>query len=159
MHLSLNRFVIIFVSFCILLISFGTKSSAIGPFPVKGEIFDNKKQLIGEAHVFPRYIEIFNTDEKLLGKVGILVEDGLAKLFLVRADNSWSLVGYASKGNLFGADNKLKGKYFWTPTWSFIYNTNNNKVGEVKCIAWPRICSAGVAGYLLKLFEFEKNEK
>lgn len=123
-----------------------------GPFPVKGEIFDGTGQFKGVAHVFPRYVEIFDDRDNLVGKVGILVEKGMAKLFLVSSDEKQSLVGYASGGKIFGKSDELVGTYFWTPTWSFVYDLKGKRAGKVKCIAWPRVCAVGVAGYLLNLF-------
>lgn len=136
----------------ICLFIFPSSLIAFGPFPVKGDIENNQKKAIGQAHVYPQYVEIFNKQEKRIGKVGIMVEDGLAKLFLVKEDNSLSLVGYASGGKLYDPENKFLGSYVWTPTWSFIYNKKGKRAGKVKCIAWPRVCAAGVSGYLLGLY-------
>lgn len=126
------------------------------PFPVKGEIYDSNDQKIGIADVYPRYVEIFDNESGLLGKVGILVEKGIAKLFLVDTRNNHVLVGYASGGKIFNDKDEIMGTYFWTPTWSFVYNLNGKRAGKVKCIAWPRVCAAGVGGYLLNLFPGEK---
>lgn len=126
------------------------------PFPVKGEIFDGNNKKIGTAHVYPRYVEIFNKNKQQIGRVGILVEKGLARLFMVRNDNKKKLVGYANNGKIFDLNDKIKGQYFWTPTYSFVYYPNGARAGKVKCIAWPRVCAVGVGGYLLNLFEEEK---
>ena len=68
------------------------------------------------------------------------------------------MVGYAEKGQIFDKNDQAIGYYFWTPTWSFVYNLKGKRAGKVKCIAWPRVCAAGVGGYMLKLFD-ELNEK
>jgi hypothetical protein len=128
-----------------------------GPFPVVGKIVDGNDQPMGEARVYPRYVEIFDLQNNKLGKVGILVEKGIAKLFLVGHDEKYSLVGYATGGKLYNNQDKVVGSYFWTPTWSFIYNLKGVRAGKVKCIAWPRVCAVGVGGYLLNLFDL-KNE-
>ncbi|MFH2133370.1 MAG: hypothetical protein ABIK68_23575 [bacterium] len=122
------------------------------PFPVKGEIYDSNEQQVGVADVYPRYVEIFDNDGNRIGKVGILVEKGIARLFLADNQKEPLLVGYASGGKMFDKDDKLRGTYFWTPTWSFVYNLEGKRAGKVKCIAWPRVCAAGVGGYLLNLF-------
>ena len=127
--------------------------STYGPFPVKGQIFNQSDQLIGTAHVYPRYVEIFNIREKMVGKVGVLVESGIAKLFIVGHDENRSMVGYATSDKIFNRQDKIVGSYFWTPTWSFVYGIDGKRAGKVKCIAWPRVCAAGVGGYLLNLFE------
>jgi len=127
------------------------------PFPVKGEIFDHEDQRIGTAHVYPQFVEIFDMQNQMTGKIGVMIHQGIAKLFLVGTDNQRSLVGHATGGKLFDHQNRLLGSYFWTPTYSFVYGLGGIRAGRVKCIAWPRVCAAGVAGYLLKLFEV-KNE-
>ena len=131
-------------------------SSHATPFPVKGEIFDSNNQQIGIADVYPRYVEIFDNERNMLGKVGILVEKGIAKLFLIDSRKNHVLVGYASGGKIFNERDEVRGTYFWTPTWSFVYNLDGKRAGKVKCIAWPRVCAVGVGGYLLNLFQGEK---
>lgn len=137
---------------CLFILLIPLTVSAFGPFPVKGDIENSQKKVIGQAHVYPQFVEIFDTREEQIGRVGIMVENGLAKLFLVKKDNSMSLVGYASGGRLYSPENKLLGSYVWTPTWSFVYNDQGKRAGKVKCIAWPRVCAAGVSGYLLGLY-------
>lgn len=129
-----------------------------GPFPVKGEMIDDKGVEVGEAHVYPQYVEIFDLKNQMIGKVGIMVEKGLAKLFLVRKDNSMRLAGYAHGGKIYDVNDQLKGHFVWTPTWSFIYWPNGKRAGKVKCIAWPRVCAAGVGGYFLNIYKGESNE-
>ncbi len=129
------------------------------PFPVKGEIFDGNNQPFGTAHVYPRYVEIFDTRNVMVGKVGILVEEGIAKLFLVGDDKKHSLVGYASGGKIFDNKDSVIGSYFWTPTWSFVHDKKGKRAGKVKCIAWPRVCAVGVGGYLLNLFGGENGKR
>ncbi len=126
------------------------------PFPVKGEIFDGNDQPFGTANVYPRYVEIFDAQNSMVGKVGILVEEGIAKLFLVGDDENYSLVGYASGGKIFDSKDSVVGSYFWTPTWSFVHDKKGKRAGKVKCIAWPRVCAVGVGGYLLNLFKVKK---
>ena len=89
----------------------------------------------------------------MIGKVGVLVESGIAKLFTVGHDENRSLVGYATSDKIFNRQDKIVGTYFWPPTWSFVYGTDGKRAGKVKCIAWPRVCAAGVGGYLLNLLE------
>ena len=124
-----------------------------GPFPVKGQIFDENNQAFGTAHVYPRFVEIYDSTNQQVGKVGVLVEEGVAKLFLVGHDSNRTLVGWATKGQLHNQDGQVVGTYFATPTWSFVYRIDGKRAGKVKCIAWPRVCAVGVAGYLLNLFE------
>lgn len=122
------------------------------PFPVKGEIYNGQDELIARAHVYPRYVEIMSLENQMIGKVGVLVHEGIGKLFLVENNENRSIVGVAARGKVFDQNDKLVGTYVWTPTWSFIYNIKGKRAGKVKCIAWPRVCAAGVGGYLLNLF-------
>ncbi|MBT3225062.1 MAG: hypothetical protein HOK67_10155 [Deltaproteobacteria bacterium] len=146
---------LIFVCVCIICIARFSSSYAT-PFPIKGEIYDGNDQQVGIADVYPRYVEIFDNERRLLGKVGILVEKGIAKLFLVDSRKNHILVGYANGGKIFDEKDEIRGSYFWTPTWSFVYNLDGKRAGKVKCIAWPRVCAVGVGGYLLNLFQGEK---
>lgn len=129
------------------------------PFPITGDIYNAENELTAHAQVYPRYVEITDLSGKKLGRVGIMVEEGIAKLFLVKQDKRHSLIGYSgpsdhpNKGILYNTSDKLAGYYFWTPTWSFIFDNQNKRVGKVKCIAWPRVCAAGVGGFLLKFFD------
>ncbi|MBU2512819.1 hypothetical protein KJ966_15890 [bacterium] len=151
--MSKKCFVGIITSF--FLVSFAFYSILVaksGPFPVKGQIFDHNDQPFGTAHVYPRYVEIFDLENRQVGKVGILVEQGIAKLFLVEQSENRMLVGYATKGQIFNQNDKIVGTYFYTPTWSFVYDLKGVRAGKVKCIAWPRVCAVGVGGYLLKLY-------
>jgi hypothetical protein len=138
----------------LLAISFFSVSAqeVAGPFPVRGTIYDANDQEVGEAQVYPRYVEIFDLNNQRVGKVGILEEKGIARLFLVGGDSGGTLVGYASHGLLYDSRDELRGQYFWTPTWSFIYDKTGKRLGSVKCIAWPRVCAAGVGGFLLDFF-------
>jgi hypothetical protein len=130
-----------------------------GPFPVKGPIYDGNEKEIGEARVYPRYVEIFDANDRLIGKVGVLEEKGIARLFLVGGDVAGTLVGYADRGWLYDRHDELRGQYFWTPTWSFVYDKTGKRMGSVKCIAWPRVCAAGVGGFLLNLYGGEGNDQ
>lgn len=120
---------------------------------MKGPIFDRDGKPFGTAHVYPRFVEIFNKADQQVGKVGILVEEGLAKLFMVGHDKGRTLVGYASQGKIYNQNDQVVGTYFVTPTWSFVYDMKGKRAGKVKCIAWPRVCAVGVGGYLLHLYE------
>lgn len=128
----------------------------IGPFPVIGQIFDGNDKRSGTAHVYPKFVEIMNASDQKVGRVGVLVEEGLAKLFLVGHNETKSLVGYASGGKIFDQNDKQVGTYFVTPVWSFVYDEKGKRAGKVKCIAWPRVCAVGVGGYLLNLFEVSR---
>lgn len=142
----------------ILLILLGGQFTGATPFPVKGEIYNGQDELIAMAHVYPRYVEIMDLNNQMLGKVGVLVHEGIGKLFLVRNDEDKSLVGVAFQGKLFNQNDQIIGSYVWTPTYSFVYDLKGKRAGRVKCIAWPRVCAAGVGGYLLNLFG-GKNEQ
>ena len=148
-----NKAVIVSVLILCMGLFWTTRLAATsGPFPVKGQIYDKNDQLTGTAHVYPRYVEIYSLANQKVGRVGILVEKGMARLFLVDENENHSLVGYAEKGKLKDRNDTIVGSYFATPTWSFIYDKDNKRAGKVKCIAWPRVCAVGVGGYLLDLY-------
>ena len=148
----------------VALLAFHWKSTANAtPFPIKGNIYNSENELTALALVYPRYVEISDLEGNKIGRVGIMVEEGIAKLFLVKQDQRHSLIGYSgpgghpNKGTLYNVNDKIAGYYFWTPTWSFIFNDQNKRVGKVKCIAWPRVCAAGVGGYLLNFFSQDQS--
>ncbi|MBT4287805.1 MAG: hypothetical protein HOD92_10745 [Deltaproteobacteria bacterium] len=153
----LLKYITCITTITLLIIQYNTVTTAT-PFPVKGNIYNAVNELTALAHVYPRYVEISDLEGKKIGRVGIMVEEGIAKLFLVKQDKRHSLIGYSgpsdhpNKGTLYNVSDKIAGYYFWTPTWSFIFNNQNKRVGKVKCIAWPRVCAAGVGGYLLNFF-------
>ena len=123
---------------------------AFGPFPIIGEIKNNQEKIIGYANVYPKYVEIQDKKKKVLLKVGVLVEEGVAKLFSV-GNEEFQIVGHSSKGRVYNRKDEFKGYFVATPTYSFLYDEKGNRLGQVKCIAWPRVCAAGVAVYLLDL--------
>lgn len=129
------------------------------PFPVKAEILDGDGKAKGMAQVYPRYVEIFDAEGKMLGKVGILVEKGIARIHMVKEGESFPIIGYAKNGVIYDAQDKPRGSYFWTPTWSFAHWPQGKRAGSIKCIAWPRVCSVGVAGFLLGLYDFQPEPK
>ncbi|OGG99732.1 MAG: hypothetical protein A2600_13990 [Candidatus Lambdaproteobacteria bacterium RIFOXYD1_FULL_56_27] len=129
-----------------------------GPFPLTGKVFDGNGQEAARAKVYPQFVELYDLNDKPIGKVGILVEKGWARIHMVNADASQTLVGYAHKGQIFDKDNQVVGTYFWTPTYSYVYDPDGKRVGYTKCIAWPQVCSVGVAGYLLKLMGGEEGK-
>lgn len=134
-----------------LLLLVGTATAT--PFPIKGPIWNAEDQLIGYAHVYPRYVEVFDTAGNNMGRAGILVNRGLAKIYLVESDKFTEMAGHAVKGVVYDRNNKVVGHYVWTSTYSFIHDTQGRRAGKVKCIAWPRICAVGVAGILLNLLQ------
>lgn len=141
-----------------LLAQEGNQHMPWGPFPVEGEIYDAQGEEIATAKVYPRYVEI-HQEGQLLGKVGVLVEKGWARIHMVNQDKELAMVGYAHKGRIFNDQKKPVGTYFWTPTYSFVYDLDGKRVGHTKCIAWPRVCSVGVAGFLLKLINGPPEEE
>lgn len=150
----LKTIVIVIFTVCCSAISSRSEpmTEVLGPFPVKGQIYDGNDEPFGIAHVYPKYVEIFDSRNQQVGKVGILIEEGIAKLFLVGHDENRTLVGYADQGQLYNQKDAIIGSYFVTPTWSFVYDLKGKRAGKVKCIAWPRVCAVGVGGYLLNLF-------
>ena len=122
-------------------------------FPVIGPIFDADKAKIGTAEVYPRFVEIYDENHKFVAKAGILVNKGLARVHVVLPSGKRLIAGYAKKGIIYDSNNKMRGTYFWTPTYSYAHTLAGKRVGSTKCIAWPRVCSVGVAAYLLGILK------
>jgi len=143
---------------CLLFVSLANLSAQerepreFGPFPLPGPIYGPEGESIGVARVYPRYVEIYDEDENFLARIGILVERGIARIHMVLNDGKKLMVGYANKGVIYDSKDRARGTYFWTPTYSYAYTLEGKRAGHTKCIAWPRVCSVGVAGFLLKLF-------
>jgi hypothetical protein len=120
--------------------------------PLKVEILDAQKQRAGRANVYLNYVELLDSNGVKKGAIGVVLAEGRASLFLVQADDSRKLIGWAENHRLYDAKDKLVGYYAWTPIWSYVYDEKLKKVGEAQCIAYQGVCAAGVAGYLLGLF-------
>ena len=129
-----------------------------GPFPLKGPIFGPEGQRVGTAHSYPRFVEIHHPTEGKIGRIGVLVEAGWARVHIVRDQKKLHMVGHAHKGKIYNMKKEMVGSYFWTPTYSYVYDLDGKRVGHTKCIAWPRVCAVGVAGYLLGLLNPPKGE-
>ena len=76
----LRKLILLFsFAFFIVITNIHILAAGLGPFPVKGPIFDQNDNPYGTAHVYPRFVEIFSEKETQVGKVGILVEEGISK--------------------------------------------------------------------------------
>ncbi|MDX2470539.1 MAG: hypothetical protein QNL04_08180 [SAR324 cluster bacterium] len=139
--------------FLITLILFSFSSELFAAFPVIGPIFDADKSKIGTAEVYPRYVEIYDENHKFVAKAGILVSKGLARVHVVLPSGKRLIAGFAKKGVIYDSNNKMRGTYFWTPTYSYAHTLAGKRVGSTKCIAWPRVCSVGVAAFLLGILK------
>lgn len=132
---------------------FVSSPQVFAAFPVIGTIFDADKTKIGTAEVYPRYVEIYDENHKFMAKAGILVNKGLARVHVVLPSGKRLIAGFAKKGIIYDSHNKMRGTYFWTPTYSYAHTLAGKRVGSTKCIAWPRVCSVGVAAYLLGILK------
>jgi hypothetical protein len=135
----------------LLMLALGVQ--AAGPLipPLKTDIVDAKKQSLGTALVYPNFVELTTADGTLRGAIGVVVSQGRAQLFLVRADSERRFIGWAEGHRLYNTEDQLVGYYFWTPIWSYVYDPKMKKVGEAMCLAYQGVCAAGIAGYLLGL--------
>jgi hypothetical protein len=131
---------------------------ALGPLaakplipPLKTDIVDPAEQPLGKALVYPNFVELAGADGALRGAIGVVMAQGRAQLFLVRADAERRFIGWAEGHRLYNSEDQLVGYYFWTPVWSYVYDPKMKKVGQAQCLAYQGVCAAGVAGYLLGL--------
>ena len=125
-------------------------SAVFPPLPV--DILSPTEEVVGKAKIYANYIEIFDAAERRRGAIGVVQVEGLAQLWLVRADGERTLVGWAENHRLFDKDGKLAGFFQWTPIWSYVYDKAVKKMGKAQCLAYQGVCAAGVAGYLLGLY-------
>ena len=118
---------------------------------LKAPIQNPAGQPMGEAHVYFNYVELFAPDGKLQGAIGVVMQEGRARLFVVGGDEARPLLGWAENQRVYDANGRLVGYYAHTPTWSYVYTPARKKVGQAQCLAYQGVCAAGVAGYLLGL--------
>ena len=119
--------------------------------PLKTPILNATGETRGEALVYNNYIEVLDAAGAAKGVVGVVMVQGRLRLFLIRADQERSLIGWAENHRLYNAKNELIGYYYWTPTWSYVYDPTMKKAGEARCLAYQGVCAAAIAGYLLGL--------
>lgn len=141
-------------AFLFLLLSSGFSPSPAlaGMPPLEVKILDPQKTTQGKAFVYFNYIELEDASGDKRGAIGVMMVQGRAELFLVRADNERVLVGYAKNYRLYNTKNQLVGYYYWTPIWSYAYDPRMKKVGQAQCLAYQGVCAAGIAGFLLGLY-------
>lgn len=120
--------------------------------PLRVEILNAQGQRAGRANVYLNYVELLDAAGVRKGAIGVVLTEGRASLFLVQADESRTLIGWAEDHRLYDARNKLVGYYAWTPIWSYVYDEKLKKVGQAQCVAYQGVCAAGIAGYLLGLY-------
>jgi hypothetical protein len=115
------------------------------------DILDAAEKPIGKARVYPNYVELLDAAEQRKGAIGVVIVEGRTRLFVVGADESRKLVGWAEGRRLFNSKGELVGHYQWTPIWSYVYDKQMKKVGQAQCLAYQGVCAAGIAGFLLGL--------
>ena len=134
----------------------GGMGAGVGPAgaqvpPLKTEIRSAAGEVRGEARVFPNYIEVVDGLGAPRGAVGVVQVQGRARLFLIQPNQERTLIGWAENHRLYNGKNELVGYYFWTPTFSYVYDPKMKKVGEARCLAYQGVCAAAIAGFLLGL--------
>lgn len=120
--------------------------------PLKTEILNAEGKPIARALIYIDYFEILNMNSELLGKVGITNVGGHFQLFLVKADNQRTLVGWAANRTLYNSNDQLIGYYDWSTFWVYAYSATGKRLGKAKCIAFRGYCAAGIAAHLTGLF-------
>jgi hypothetical protein len=128
----------------------GAPAPAQGP-ALKTPILNATGEVRGQALVYANYIEVLDAVGAAKGAVGVVMVQGRLRLFLIRADQERSLIGWAENHRLYNAKNELVGYYYWTPAWSYVYDPTMKKAGEARCLAYQGVCAAAIAGYLLGL--------
>ena len=121
--------------------------------PIKTEILNPQKKMIGRAHVYIDYVELLDPAEQLKGRVGFVKADGRFQLFIVRDGDKQEWVGRAANRRLYDTKGKLLALYDWTTFWVYVYTPEGEKLGQARCLSFRGICAAGVASYLTGLLE------
>jgi hypothetical protein len=129
----------------------GTGGAGAQVPPLKTEIRSAAGEVRGEARVFPNYIEVMDGIGAPRGAVGVVQVQGRVRLFLIQPNQERTLIGWAENHRLYNQKNELVGFYFWTPTFSYVYDPQMKKVGEARCLAYQGVCAAAIAGFLLGL--------
>lgn len=140
-----------FFLICALLILALPHARAVDFPPLKAKIIAPNGLVRGEALIYHNYVELLDSTGKRQGAIGIVMVQGRQRLFVIRRDQERTLIGWAENYRLYNAENKLVGYYFWTPTRSYVYDPQMEKVGEAECLAYQGVCAAGIAGFLLGL--------
>ena len=136
----------------VLLLGGAPAGASIIP-PLEVDILDAQESKLGKALVYPNFIELIDRSGVKKGAIGVVQAQGRVQLFLVAAGEERRLIGWAEKRRLYNAENKLVGFYYWTAIWSYVYDPKMKKVGQAQCLAYQGVCAAGIAGYLLGLFQ------
>lgn len=127
-----------------------TQNDGLYP-PLEVEVLDAANQRRGTAKVYMNYIELEDAAGQPHGAIGVLWDHGQYRLFYVNAGQDHGLIGTANNHRLYDREGTLKGYYFWTAIWSYVYDPEMKKVGQAQCLAYQGVCAAGVAGFLLGL--------
>lgn len=119
--------------------------------PLKTAILAPTGEVRGEARIYPDYIEVVDSTGAPRGAIGAVMVQGRLRLFLIKSDEPRTFLGWAEHHRLYNVKNELIGYYYWTPTFSYVYDPRMKKMGEARCLAYQGVCAAAIAGYLLGL--------
>ena len=128
-------------------------SGRVNALPIKTEILNPQKKVIGRANVYIDYVELLDPAGQPKGRVGFVKADGRFQLFVVRDGGKQEWVGRAANRRLYDTKGKLLALYDWTTFWVYVYTPEGEKLGQAHCISFRGICAAGVASYLTGLLE------
>lgn len=128
-------------------------SGRVNALPIKTEILNPQKKVIGRANVYIDYVELLDPAGQPKGRVGFVKADGRFQLFVVRDGGKQEWVGRAANRRLYDTKGKLLALYDWTTFWVYVYTPEGEKLGQARCLSFRGICAAGVASYLTGLLE------
>ena len=128
-------------------------SGRVKALPIKTEILNPQKKVIGRANVYIDYVELLDPAGPPKGRVGFVKADGRFQLFVVRDGEKQEWVGRAANRRLYDTKGKLLALYDWTTFWVYVYTPEGEKLGQARCLSFRGICAAGVASYLTGLLE------
>ena len=134
---------------CVILVLLSPFSFAL---PLEGFIQNNENETVAKVKIYHEYVEVFSLGNRFLARVGILSERGRINVFVSTQDTG-TVVAYANMGIVYDLEDNWIASYAITPTYSYVFDAEGERLGRIKCLAWQRVCGLGAAVYLLKLLE------
>lgn len=122
--------------------------TSLEAIPLKSPILDASGNAVASLLVDVDYVEIYDSNKELIGKIGSINIQGRTELFLIQDNQKQTLVGVASGKTLYHPNGESIASYDWDAFWARIYDPKGIFLGKIKCIAFRGLCAAAAAGYL-----------
>ena len=130
MPVRLNHNFLRFRRLLLLIVMWLVFSADLFALPLKTDILNAEKKVVGLALVYIDYVELQEIDGTPLGRLGFVNIKGGFQMFVVRDDGQQNLVGSAKNRRLYDKEGKLIGHYDWTTFWSYVYAPDGTKTRD-----------------------------